>query len=70
MTSVSRAVAYLLPALVFAAPPADAADKSRIKILAAIAVESAFPDIKPMIPASNSVEIDIDSRCRRRSSSG
>ena len=60
MMSVLRAVAFLLPALLFAAPLAEAADKPRIKILAAIAVEPAFPDLKPMIPASAGVEIDIE----------
>lgn len=60
MTSVLRAVAFLLPALLFFAPPADAADKSRIKILAALAVEPAFPDLKPMIPVATGVEIDIE----------
>jgi molybdate transport system substrate-binding protein len=60
MTSVLRAVAFLLPALILSAPSAGAADKPRIKILAALAVEPAFPDIKPMIPASTGVEIDIE----------
>ena len=60
MTSFLRAVAFLLPALILSAPSAGAADKPRIKILAALAVEPAFPDIKPMIPASTGVEIDIE----------
>jgi molybdate transport system substrate-binding protein len=59
LTTVFRAAALLLPALLFATP-AGAADKPRIKILAAIAVEPAFPDIKPMIPGIAGVDIEIE----------
>ena len=56
----AAAIAFLLPTLLLSAPLADAADKRRIKILAAIAVEPAFPEIKPMIPAAAGVDIDIE----------
>jgi molybdate transport system substrate-binding protein len=60
LTSVLRAAALLLSALLFSASVAEAADKGRVKILAALAVEAAFPEIKPMIPTSTGVEIDIE----------
>jgi molybdate transport system substrate-binding protein len=59
LKSVLRATALLLPALLFWAP-ADAADKTSVKILAALAVEPAFPEIEPMILASEGVDIEIE----------
>lgn len=60
MTFIGRAVALILPVILFSAPFAEAADKPRIKILAAIAVEPAFPEIKPMIPTAAGVDIEIE----------
>jgi molybdate transport system substrate-binding protein len=60
LKSVVRTAALLLPALLLAAPLADAADKSRVKVFAALAVEAAFPEIEPMILASTGVDIEVE----------
>lgn len=60
LTLLARAAALLLPALLFPAPAADAADTGRVKILAALAVEPAFPELEPMIAASAGAELDVE----------
>lgn len=60
MTSLLRAATLCLPALLFAAPLANAGDKTGVKILAALAVEPAFADIAPLIRASEGIDIEIE----------
>lgn len=55
-----HAAALIFSALLGSSPDVAGAEKPRVKILAALAVEPAFPELEPLISAATGATLDIE----------